>query len=228
MAAAMGLASMATNSGGYLPGGTGLPEWISVRRRRDECLVERIRGGEKELFYELLRPHVRTLHGIIYKILGDTAKTEDAVQQSILQAFVHFHQLRSAEFFRAWLIRIAINEARIALRHDRNMFLTPIEGEAEGEEGEIVHVHVMRDPRATPAESLEHKEMQAILRAAIRNLPPKLRNVLILRDIEECSIVETARTLGISIPATKARLHRARLRLKASRSIMELHRSRAA
>jgi len=164
---------------------------------------------------------VRTLHGMIYKILGDTTKTEDAVQQSILQAFVHFHQLRSAQFFRAWLIRIAINEARIALRQERNVCLTSIEAETEND-GETVHIHVIRDQRATPSEVLQQKEMQEILRSAIQCLPPKLRQVLILRDLEEYSIVETARILGISIPATKARLHRARLRLKASRFVMQL------
>jgi RNA polymerase sigma-70 factor (ECF subfamily) len=226
--ATTGLASVSTLPEEYLPSTTRLPVWISVRRRRDECLVERIRCGEKELFYELLRPHVRTLHGMIYKILGDTSKTEDTVQQSVLQAFVHFHQLRSPQFFRAWLIRIAINEARIALRQERNVCLASIEAEVESDGGETVHPHVIRDRRAIPSEVLEQKELQQILRSAIRCLPPKLRQVLILRDIEECSIVETAKTLGISVPATKARLHRARLRLKASRLITELQQSRAA
>jgi RNA polymerase sigma-70 factor (ECF subfamily) len=165
---------------------------------------------------------------MIYKILGDTSKTEDTVQQSVLQAFVHFHQLRSPQFFRAWLIRIAINEARIALRQERNVCLASIEAEVESDGGETVHPHVIRDQRATPSEVLEQKELQQILRSAIRCLPPKLRQVLILRDMEECSIIETAKTLGISVPATKARLHRARLRLKASRLIMELQQSRAA
>jgi RNA polymerase sigma-70 factor (ECF subfamily) len=228
MAAATGLAGVSTLPEGYLPSTTRLPVWISARRRRDECLVERIRCGEKELFYELLRPHVRTLHGMIYKILGDTSKTEDTVQQSVLQAFVHFHQLRSPQFFRAWLIRIAINEARIALRQERNVCLASIEAEVESDGGETVHPHVIRDQRAIPSEVLERKELQQILRSAIRCLPPKLRQVLILRDMEECSIGETAKTLGISVPATKARLHRARLRLKASRLIMELQQSRAA
>jgi len=224
MAAASGFAGVSAAPNRYVPGATGLPVWISVRRKRDEDLVERIRCGEKDLFYELLRPHVRTLHGMIYKILGDTSKTEDAVQQSILQAFVHFHQLRSAQFFRAWLIRIAINEARIALRQQRNVCLTSIEAETEIDDGETVHLHVIRDQRATPSELLQQKEIQGILQSAIRCLPPKLRQVLILRDLEEYSIVETARKLGISIPATKARLHRARLRLKASRLVMQLQR----
>lgn len=225
MSAATSLGSFSALSNQHLPVTASLPIWVDARRRRDEFLVKRVRGGEKELFYELLRPHLRTLHAMVYKILGDTTKTEDAVQQSILQAFVHFHQLRSPEFFRAWLIRIAINEARIAIRQERIVSFTSIEDETEIEHGETVPPFVIRDERATPSDILEHKETQDILRIAIRCLPPKLREVLILRDIEEYTIVETAKALGISIPATKARLHRARRRLKASRAIRELHRA---
>jgi RNA polymerase sigma-70 factor (ECF subfamily) len=228
MAAATSLGSVSGLSNPPIPVKPAFPIWVNARRKRDELFVEKVRGGERELFYELLRPHLRTLHGMIYKILGDAAKTEDAVQQSVLQALVHFHQLRSPEFFRAWLIRIAINEARIALRKDRNVCFTPIQGEEESDGGETVRPRVLRDEKAIPSEVLEQKEIKEIIGIAIRSLPAKLRQVLILRDIEEYTIVETASRLGISISATKARLHRARLRLKASRSLVQLRRSAAA
>jgi len=226
MAAATSLGGLSAVSDRHFQITENLPIWVNDRRRRDEFLVDRIRCGEKELFYELVRPHLPTLQGIVYKNLRDAAQTEDVVQQSIMQAFVHFHQLRSPEFFRAWLIRIAINEARMARRQDRDVCLTSIGGCAEGEGGETVHPYVIPDERATPSQALEHKETQEIFRTAIRCLPRKLREVLLLRDMEEYSIKETASKLGISIAATKARLHRARLRLKAFRSIIDLQQSK--
>jgi RNA polymerase sigma factor (sigma-70 family) len=71
----------------------------------------------------------------------------------------------------------------------------------------------------------QHKELQEILRRAIQRLPLKLREVLILRDIEEHSVKETARKLGISISTTKARLLRALLKLKMLWPMVELRSS---
>ena len=188
----------------------------------DELLVHRISCGEKDLFYELVRPHLRIVHRIVRKSVRDEAKAEDVVQQTMIQAFVHFHQLRSAQFFRAWLIRIAINEARMIQRKERNLPKIAIEGEGAGEGAESVFPDVIPDTRATPSEVFEYKETQDIFRNAIQCLPFKLREVLILRDLEEYSVQETARMLGISIAATKARLYRARLKLKMHRSIRNL------
>lgn len=204
-----------------LAASTSMPSVNSVPNR-DELLIHRIRCGEKDLFCELVRPHLRVVHRIIRKSVRDEAKAEDVVQQSMIQAFVHFHQLRSAQFFRAWLIRIAMNEARMIRRKERNFPIVAIDWEGTGEGVESVFLDVIPDTRATPSEVFEYKETQAIFRNAIQCLPLKLRRVLILRDFEECSVQETARILGISISATKARLYRARLKLKMHRSIQNL------
>jgi len=199
---------------------------VNAVSNRDELLIQRIRCGEKDLFCELVRPHLRMVHRIIRKTVRDEAKAEDVVQQSMIQAFVHFHQLRSAQFFRAWLISIAINEARMIQRKERNFHVIALE--AEGDEGrpDDVFPNVIADTRATPSEVFEHKETRDIFRRAIQCLPFKLREVVILRDLEEYSVQETARMLGISIAATKARLYRARLKLKTHRSIQNLKLSR--
>lgn len=193
---------------------------------RDELLINRIRCGEKELFCELVRPHLRIVHRIIRKSVRDEAKAEDVIQQSMIQAFIHFHQLRSAQFFRSWLIRIAINEARMIQRKERNFQIIAVEGEGADDGPGSVFPNVMADTRATPSEVFEHKETRDIFRRAIQCLPLKLREVVILRDLEEYSVQETARMLGISIAATKARLHRARRKLKMHRSIQNLALSR--
>ena len=151
MAAATSLGSVSAVSDRHFHITESHPIWVNTRRRRDECLVDRIRCGQKELFYELVRPHLTTVQGIVYKNLRDAGKTEDVVQQSIIQAFVHFQQLRSPESFRAWLIRIAINEARMASRRDRDVCLTSIGAYTEGEAGETAHAYGIPDERPNPS-----------------------------------------------------------------------------
>lgn len=199
---------------------------VDAVSNREELLIHRIRSGEKDLFYELVRPHLRIVHRIIIKSVRDEAKVEDVIQQSMIQAFVHFHQLRSAQFFRAWLIRIAINEARMIQRKERNFHIIALEGEGADDGPDGVFPNVIPDTRATPLEVVESKQTQDIFRSAIQCLPLKLREVVVLRHLEEYSVQETARMLRISISATKARLHRARIKLKTHRSIQNLKLSR--
>jgi len=195
---------------------------VDALTNSDGLLVHRIRGGEKDLFYELVRPHLRMVRRIVSKNVRDEARVEDVVQQAVVRAFVQFHQLRCAQFFRAWLIRIAINEARMIQREERNVLSVGIRGEGAVEGADSILPDAIPDPRATPLEVFEHKETHHIFRSAIQRLPVKLRQVVILRHLEEDSIQETARMLGISIAATKARLHRARRELKMRRSIQNL------
>ena len=101
---------------------------------REQDLIRRIQGGERELFYELVRPYERRVYAATFAVLHNPADAEDAAQEAILKAFAHIGQFRSEARFSTWLTQIAINEARMRRRKDHPEIMQPL-GEHQDEEG---------------------------------------------------------------------------------------------
>jgi RNA polymerase sigma-70 factor, ECF subfamily len=178
----------------------------------EAVLIGRIRGGETELFYELIRPYERRVFVIAFTILRNEEDAEDAAQDAFLKAFKHLAQFRSESRFSTWLIQVAINEARLRQRKSHLEIMRPIE-DKEKEDGNYTP-HDFTDWREIPSEALERKEIREKLVAALASLAQKYREVFVLRDVEHMSIEDTAQALGISAGAVKTRLLRARLMLR--------------
>ena len=114
--------------------------------------------------------------------------------------------------FYTWLVRIAVNEALMKLRRRKgDRFVSLDEPVSTGEEEVKREIAVWED---NPEQHYSREELQKILDDAVQGLKPDFRTVFILRDIEELSTEETAEAMGISIPAVKSRLLRARLALR--------------
>jgi RNA polymerase sigma-70 factor (ECF subfamily) len=175
-------------------------------------LIERIRSGERELFYELIRPYERRVFVIAFTILRNEADAEDTAQEAFLKAFKHLAQFRAESRFSTWLIQVAINEARLRQRKSHIDVMRPMEDQ-ENEDGTYTP-RDFADWREIPSEALERKEIRDRLVAALGSLAQKYREVFVLRDVEHMSIEDTARTLEISTGAVKTRLLRARLMLR--------------
>jgi RNA polymerase sigma-70 factor, ECF subfamily len=178
----------------------------------EATLIVRIQRGERELFYELIRPYEKRVFVLAFMILRNEADAEDAAQEAFLKAFKHLAQFRAESRFSTWLIQVAINEARLRQRKSHLEVMRPIEDQ-ENEDG----THTPRDFadwREIPSEALERKEIREKLVAALGSLAQKYREVFFLRDVEHMSIEDTAVTLGISTGAVKTRLLRARLMLR--------------
>jgi RNA polymerase sigma-70 factor, ECF subfamily len=180
---------------------------------RDAQLIARILAGERELFHELVRPYEKSLYLATYSILQNEQDAEDAAQEAVLKALKNLRNFRAESKFSTWLISIAINEARGRLRHARVLKFESVDEAAEDGEGGFVPA-LIRDWREVPSEALERKELRELLKSAIASLPEIYREVLILRDVEEMSIAETAAALGVSEGVVKTRLLRARLMMQ--------------
>src|ERR1700739_3584718 len=89
-------------------------------------LTRRVQDGERELFYELVRPYERRVYSAAFAILRNTADAEDAAQEAILKAFRHIRQFREEARFSTWLIQIAVNEARMRRRKSHADVMEPI------------------------------------------------------------------------------------------------------
>jgi RNA polymerase sigma-70 factor, ECF subfamily len=178
----------------------------------EETLLRRIRNGEGDLFYELIRPYERRVYAAAFAILRNPVDAEDVAQEAVLKAFKHIRQFRAEARFSTWLIQITVNEARMRRRKERSGLMEPIAGH-EDEQGHYTP-RDFADWREIPSETLERKEVRQQLAAALASLGEIYREVFVLRDMQHLSIEETAKALGISTASVKTRLLRARLMLR--------------
>jgi RNA polymerase sigma-70 factor (ECF subfamily) len=183
-------------------------------QERDEAqLIARIKSGEADCFYQLMRPYERAVFLAALSLLRNESDAEDVAQEAILKAFKNLSRFRSEAKFSTWLIQITINEAKMKLRKDRRHLYDSINEGTKTDEGDYIPKD-FADWREIPSEALEQRELRKALTGALQSLPEKYRTVLILRDIQHMSIADTARILGISEPNVKTRLSRARLQMR--------------
>jgi RNA polymerase sigma-70 factor (ECF subfamily) len=177
-----------------------------------EC-IRRILAGEKHLFHELIRPCERSIYFLLFSILKNEAEAEEAAQETVIKVYLNLHLFRGDSQFRTWVLSIARNEGLGRLRKLGNRREDSLDGAMEEQGGDFTPA-ILTSWREIPLEALEREELGAILRKAIDGLPEIYRNIVLLRDIEEMDIRETAAALGISEGAVKVRLHRARALLQ--------------
>jgi RNA polymerase sigma-70 factor (ECF subfamily) len=180
---------------------------------RDHDLIARVQAGQRELFYELVKPYERRVYAAAMAILRNEHDAEDAAQEAMLKAFAHIGQFRAEARFSTWLIQITVNESLMRKRRERTVAMEQIDNRPDGEESEYAP-RDFADWREIPSEALERKEVRQRLAEALGTLDPKYREVFMLRDMQHLNIQETAEALGITVASVKTRLLRARLMLR--------------
>jgi RNA polymerase sigma-70 factor (ECF subfamily) len=176
-------------------------------------LLERARQGDKEAFYNLVCPCERAVYIAAVTILNNSADAEEVAQEAVLKAFANLASFRGEAKFSTWLIQITINESRLKLRKDRRHLYESVDEQRAGDEGEYAPKD-FADWREVPSEALQRRELREALKQAIAHLPSMYREVLILRDVQQRSIQETAQILGLTEGSVKTRLLRARLQMR--------------
>jgi RNA polymerase sigma-70 factor (ECF subfamily) len=178
----------------------------------ESVLVARARTGDSQAFTELVNHYERKIYRLAKHITQNDEDAEDVLQDAFLKAYEHLPNFQGNSKFYTWLVRIAVNEALMKLRKRKSDRTVPLDEPVDtGEEMVKREIAVWED---NPEERYSHEEMQRILDEAVQTLKPDFRTVFTLRDIEELSTEETAEALGISVPAVKSRLLRARLALR--------------
>ena len=161
--------------------------------------------------------HVITHHSARFRRialghLSNVADAEDAVQDALLSALTHVHQFRGQAKMSTWLTTIVINSARMKLRR-RVTWVHLALDETDGQR-DLPLEDTVSDKRPGPEEAYRVREIAETLAHATSRLSPTLRTTFQLRDIDGLSIRETADLLGVPAGTVKARLARARMRLK--------------
>ena len=178
----------------------------------DVALVERARGGDVHAFETLVKQYDRQVFRIAQHITQNREDAQDVVQDAFLKAYEKLDQFQGNSKFYTWLVRIAVNEALMRLRKRRTGKMVSIDEDVQTEEGSVPRD--LAEWRPTPEQEYNQAELADILRKTINGLPPGFRVVFVLRDVEGLSTEETANALGLSAPAVKSRLLRARLQLR--------------
>ncbi len=178
----------------------------------DVALVERARGGDVHAFETLVKQYDRQVFRIAQHITQNREDAQDVVQDAFLKAYEKLDQFQGNSKFYTWLVRIAVNEALMRLRKRRTGKMVSIDEDVQTDEGSVPRD--LAEWRPNPEQEYNQAELAEILRKTINGLPPGFRVVFVLRDVEGLSTEETANALGLSVPAVKSRLLRARLQLR--------------
>jgi RNA polymerase sigma-70 factor, ECF subfamily len=175
-------------------------------------LVSRAQSGDNEAFAELVGRYQNKIYRLARNITQSNEDAEDVLQETFLKAYSHLDGFQRNSKFYTWIVRIAVNESLMKLRKRKSDRTVPLDEPLDtGEESVAREIAVWED---NPEQRYSREEMHEILDEAVESLKPDFRTIFVLRDIEELSTEETAEALGISIPAVKSRLLRARLALR--------------
>jgi RNA polymerase sigma-70 factor (ECF subfamily) len=185
---------------------------MATELRDESRMIASIVAGDGQLFHELIRPYERRVYAMALSFLRNEADAEDAAQETFLKAFRNLAGFRGDAKFGTWLVSIALNEARSRIRHRAALRMESLDG-PEDEQGQPSPA-LLRDWKEIPSETLERKEVRALLQKAVIALPLIYREVFQLRDVEQLNVQEAAEALGITVSSVKVRLHRARIMLQ--------------
>jgi RNA polymerase sigma-70 factor (ECF subfamily) len=177
----------------------------------EPLLVAAAKSGDISAFETLVGRYEHKIFRLTQNITQNREDAEDAMQEAFLKAYEHLGEFQGNSRFYTWLVRIAVNQALMKLRKRRP---NQISLDEEVNTGEDMVPREVEDWGPSPEERYEQTELAQILSTVVGELEPGFRIVFQLRDIEELSTEETAEALGLSVPAVKSRLLRARLKLR--------------
>ena len=177
----------------------------------ETALIRAARQGDIDAFEKLVQRYSGIVFRVALNIARNREDAEEITQETFLRAFQHLKSFEERSRISTWLTRITVNVALTRLRTLRRSPMTPISEETK-EDGFVSEQ--ITDWRPNPEQLYSRSELRGILRQALQSLPRGNSTVFWLRDVEGLSIAETAEALGLSEPAVKTRLARARLQLR--------------
>jgi RNA polymerase sigma factor (sigma-70 family) len=184
-----------------------------LNKDSDGMLVTAAKRGDTQAFEGLFFRHQRRVLAAAQRIMNNREDAEEVLQETFHKVFLHLKNFEEKSRFSTWLTRIAMNEAFMLLRRRRAVFEDLPESTDDGVKS-ISEIFV--DGRPNPEESCSRREHTQLLTEAINRLGPRVRRAILLRDIEEKSIEETAQILGTTRSAVKARVFQGRRKLRAT------------
>jgi RNA polymerase sigma-70 factor (ECF subfamily) len=182
-----------------------------MAERPDTELVALAQDGREDAFSELVRRNYNSSLKLAISILHERQEAEDEVQNAYWKASRHIGQFQQDSKFSTWMTRIVVNQCLMRLRQVRRAKFLFLDDTMIGEERGTLE---LVDGGLTPEANVGGKQLRTLLQREISRIPPLLRSVFVLREVDEMPMPEVAEKLGISVAAAKSRLLRARLELR--------------
>ena len=179
----------------------------------EQVLILLAKNGDRAAYTELYRLHAKTVFRTVLRITGNREDAEDVLQEASMKALIHLKGFDGRSKFSTWLTRIAINSALMMRRKKRNRIEMSIDQDYESGSGTTFQVP---DQAPDPERRMHIAERDIHLNRAVKRLSTTLRKPLELQLKRDLSLNELAVELGISVPATKSRLLRAREKVRGS------------
>jgi RNA polymerase sigma-70 factor, ECF subfamily len=168
-------------------------------------VVAAARQGDRDAFAALVRATYDDTYTLAYRLTGNEEDARDVVQEAYLRAYRSIDRFRGEAKVTTWLYRITANCASTQLGSRRRHRHEPLDGTVEPADV---------TPTTDPLDRAVAADLRATVEVAIADLPPRLRAVVVLRDVYDLPHEAIATELGISEAAAKVRLHRARKKLR--------------
>jgi RNA polymerase sigma-70 factor, ECF subfamily len=177
----------------------------------DQVLVKLSREGNNDAFGELIGRHWQKCVDLAAFYLRNRGDAEDEVQNAVSKAYAHLDQYQGEAEFATWLAKIVANQCLMLMRVRRRMRFIYLDEDTRAQDTPPMELPATGPD---PEGELGFQQIKSVLRMEIRRIPPMLRNVMLLRDIQELPMNDVADRLGITVPAAKSRLLRARTELR--------------
>ncbi len=184
-------------------------------RQLDWELCQKAQAGDYPAFEQLVSRHSQKTYALALGMLRNAEDAQDVVQDTFFNVFQRIGTFRGDSAFTSWLYRIAANNALMKLRKRRREPVDSIETMLPRFHEDGKHDHIPGAWAARSADKLvDDKQLAGLLEAALHKLPAQYRVVLLMRDVDGLSNEDIADVMGLSVPAVKSRLHRARLAVR--------------
>lgn len=187
-----------------------------MHRMSETTLITAVRRGDATAFDSLYRANAEKLVRTVQRITRNHEDAEDAAQDSFLRAFKHFDSFDGRSTFATWLTRIGINSALMILRKKRGLPEAAVPSVSEV-------IEAVPDISPDPEELYESLERKRILESAIAGLSQKTKGAVELHFLQERSLPEAARQLGVPLTVAKARVFHAKTALRKSRLLRQIN-----
>jgi len=179
---------------------------------KDEEIITSVLAGRTDDYEMLIRRYNERLYRVGISILKNDEETEDAMQETLVKAYLHLKTFKRTSQFSTWLTRIMINESLARLKQRKRLSLYS-ETDSDNEAEKMINL-AATSQEESPEGKLLQKELHGVLEHAISQLPQRYQTIFMLREVEELSVRETAACLQISAENVKVRLHRAKELIK--------------
>ncbi|APH06610.1 RNA polymerase sigma factor SigW [Bacillus weihaiensis] len=173
--------------------------------------IKQVKKGDQNAYAEIVDLYKDKIYQLCYRMLGNAHEAEDIAQEAFIRAYVNIHTFDMNKKFSTWLYRIATNLSIDRIRKKKPDYY--LDAEIAGTEGLTMYSQIAAND-ALPEDELETMELQQLIQKEILKLPDKYRSVIVLKYIDELSLIEISEILEIPIGTVKTRIHRGREALR--------------